>query len=188
MHLCLTVECIASGLHLSVFELGLTPPPPRPNTEALCQTPPPPRRHTKWGHCPGGVMSALPTARVFEPAPFPRGTGTYPPDVPTGRTHSALRASPPPPPSRPHTHEYRGPSKWTHAPQHRRSPAGTTAVRRRWCAPRQNGGRPPVRSGTHSPCGPLVSCGLRCSVTRAVARAPTWGRGRGGRTPRKMRP
>ena len=26
MHLCLTVECITSGLHLSVFELGHTPP------------------------------------------------------------------------------------------------------------------------------------------------------------------
>jgi hypothetical protein len=25
MHLCLTVECIASGLHLSVFQFGLTP-------------------------------------------------------------------------------------------------------------------------------------------------------------------
>ena len=25
MHLCLTVECITSGLHLSVFQLGLTP-------------------------------------------------------------------------------------------------------------------------------------------------------------------
>ena len=28
MHLCLTVECITSGLHLSVLELG-HPPPPR---------------------------------------------------------------------------------------------------------------------------------------------------------------
>ena len=26
MHLCLTVECITSGLHLSVFQLGHTPP------------------------------------------------------------------------------------------------------------------------------------------------------------------
>ena len=26
MHLCLTVECITSGLHLSVFSLGHTPP------------------------------------------------------------------------------------------------------------------------------------------------------------------
>ena len=29
MHLCLTVECITSGLHLSVFELGHPPPPPQ---------------------------------------------------------------------------------------------------------------------------------------------------------------
>ena len=29
MHLCLTVECITSGLHLSVVELG-QPPPPTP--------------------------------------------------------------------------------------------------------------------------------------------------------------
>ena len=28
MHLCLTVECITSGLHLSVFKLGHPPPPP----------------------------------------------------------------------------------------------------------------------------------------------------------------
>ena len=28
MHLCLTVECISSGLHLSIFYLGLNPPPP----------------------------------------------------------------------------------------------------------------------------------------------------------------
>ena len=30
MHLCLTVECITSGLHLSVFLIRSHPPPPRP--------------------------------------------------------------------------------------------------------------------------------------------------------------
>ena len=36
MHLCRTVECIASGLHGSFFLLGLTPPPP-PSPALLAQ-------------------------------------------------------------------------------------------------------------------------------------------------------
>ena len=46
MHLCLTVECITSGLHLSVFELGHHPPLSRPApSPAPCNPPPSGCRH-----------------------------------------------------------------------------------------------------------------------------------------------
>ena len=45
MHLCRTVECVTSGLHLSVFYLGHPPPspplpsPPAPNTSSRSGAP-----------------------------------------------------------------------------------------------------------------------------------------------------
>ena len=71
MHLCLTVECIASGLHLSVFWLGSTPlrpflphPLPRPSPHSFrtpCPSPPP-------------IPSALPAPALppFLPHSLPR--------------------------------------------------------------------------------------------------------------------